>query len=218
MAQIFNRFSNLWARLIVAALLLGLPVVFVLSAVVVRSDWYNRRLVNVAQPVPFSHRHHVGEDGIDCRYCHVSVETSAFAGLPSTDICMTCHSQLWTEAPLLEPVRQSMRTGEPLRWQRVHDLPDFVYFDHSIHVNKGIGCESCHGRVDRMPLTHKVASLRMTWCLECHRNPEPQLRPLSQVFQMGWRPPSDQAIQGHRLAEQYRLNRAVMVDCYTCHR
>jgi hypothetical protein len=218
MTQIFSRFSNLWSRLLVIGCVLGIPALSILGSVVVRSDGYRHRFMVVQQPVPFSHRHHVGQDGIDCRYCHVSVETSAFAGLPSTDICMSCHSQLWTHAPVLEPVRRSMRTDEPIRWQRVHDLPDFVFFNHSIHVHKGIGCESCHGRVDRMPLTYPVASLRMTWCLECHRNPEPHLRPRDQVFQMGWQAPADQLARGRRLARDYHLNRNVMVDCYTCHR
>jgi Class III cytochrome C family. len=136
------------------------------------------------QPVPFSHKHHVGDDGIDCRYCHDTVETAAFAGIPSTRTCMTCHSQLFTDAPVLEPVRRSMASGEPLRWTRVHDLPDFVYFDHSIHVRKGVGCIECHGRVDRMPLMRREVSLDMQWCLACHRDPEPHRRAASLVFQM----------------------------------
>ena len=129
------------------------------------------------QPIPFSHAHHVGGLGIDCRYCHTSVETSSFAGIPPTKTCMNCHSQIWSTSPTLEPVRESFRTGVSIQWTRVNDLPDYVYFNHSIHVNKGIGCESCHGRVDRMPLTWQENSLQMDWCLDCHRDPGKHIRP-----------------------------------------
>ena len=142
------------------------------------------------QPVPFSHKHHVGDDGIDCRYCHTSVETSSFAGLPPTETCMSCHSQIWANAELLEPVRASFRTGKSIAWTRVHDLPDFVYFNHSIHVNKGIGCSTCHGRVDQMPLTYKVNTLYMQWCVECHRNPAQYVRPRDQVFNIAYQYPA----------------------------
>jgi hypothetical protein len=142
------------------------------------------------QPIPFSHKHHVGDDGIDCRYCHSSVEKSSFAGLPSAQVCLTCHSQLFSDAAILEPLRESARTGRPLRWVRVHDLPDFVFFNHSIHIAKGIGCFDCHGRVDRMPRIERVASLDMQWCLGCHR----------------------------REARERHLSLARMTDCSTCHR
>src|ERR1700684_4580719 len=168
------------------------------------------------QPVPFSHKHHVADDGIDCRYCHTSVEKSAFAGLPSTDICMSCHSQLWTNADMLEPVRASFRTGTSIEWTRVHDLPDFVYFNHSIHVNKGIGCSTCHGRVDQMPLMYKVNTLYMQWCIECHRNPEHYVRPRDQVFNMGYEAPPDQDQLGRRLMAEYKIQS--LTDCVTCHR
>ena len=148
------------------------------------------------QPVPFSHKHHVDGLGIDCRYCHTSVETSHYAGMPPTETCMTCHSQLWTQAALLEPVRQSLATGMPIQWNRVNDLPDFVYFDHSIHVNKGIGCATCHGQVDQMPLTWKENTLYMKWCLECHRAPENEIRPRGEVFNMKWQKPENQAAAG----------------------
>ena len=148
------------------------------------------------QPIPFSHKHHAGDDGIDCRYCHESVETSAFAGIPATEVCMSCHSQLFTEASLLQPLRDSAATGTRLRWTRVHDLPDFVYFDHSIHVAKGVACGECHGAIDRMPLVHRVASLEMQWCLDCHRHPERHL--------------ADPRV---KLDTTRRLT-----DCSTCHR
>ena len=167
------------------------------------------------QPVPFSHKHHVGDDGLDCRYCHDAVEHSASAGLPTTHTCMTCHSQLFTDAAMLEPVRRSAATGEALRWVRVHDLPDFVYFDHSIHVRKGVACIECHGRVDRMPLMRRVASLDMQWCLACHRDPEPHRRAASRVFEM--RATAEVRAEGGlpdtKIASTRRLT-----DCSTCHR
>jgi hypothetical protein len=167
------------------------------------------------QPIPFSHKHHVRDDGIDCRYCHNSVEKSSFAGIPSTHTCMSCHSQLFTDQAMLAPVRESMASGEPLHWKRVHDLPDFVYFDHSIHIAKGVGCIECHGHVDRMPLVRRVASLQMQWCLECHRNPEPHRRKASLVFEM--KPTSEVRAAGGmpdtRIASVRRLT-----DCSTCHR
>ncbi|HET7401074.1 MAG TPA: cytochrome c3 family protein [Usitatibacter sp.] len=168
-----------------------------------------------AQPVPFSHKHHVGDDGIDCRYCHASVETASFAGIPSTHVCMTCHSQLFTDAPMLAPVRESAARGEPLHWTRVHRLPDFVYFDHSIHVKKGVGCIECHGRVDRMPLMRRVAPLTMQWCLECHRDPAPRLRDPAHVFDMTPTPAVRVAagVPHEALATRRRLT-----DCSTCHR
>jgi hypothetical protein len=173
----------------------------------------------VEQVVPFSHKHHAGDDGLDCRYCHTTVETSAFAGIPALSTCMTCHSQLFTDAPLLAPLRIAYAGGQTLRWQRVHDLPDFVYFDHSIHVSKGIGCSSCHGAVDEMPLTSRSASLRMQWCLECHRAPERQLRPRDQIFNMHWQPPPDQVLRGKRLRQSYHIHSTeVLTSCSTCHR
>ncbi len=168
------------------------------------------------QPVPFSHKHHVTDDGIDCRYCHTSVETSHFAGLPATEICMSCHSQIWTNAAILEPVRASFRTGVSLSWTRVYDLPDFVYFNHSIHINKGIGCSTGHGRIDLMPLTYKVNTLYMNWCLGCHRAPEQYVRPRDQVFNMTYAPPPDQLELGRKLVAEYKIQK--LTDCWTCHR
>jgi hypothetical protein len=168
------------------------------------------------QPVMFSHKHHVDGLGIDCRYCHTSVEVSSSAGIPPTHTCMSCHSQVWTEAPLLQPVRESYRTGIPLQWVRVHDLPDFVYFNHSIHVKKGIGCTSCHGRVDQMPLMRQVNTLYMGWCLECHRNPEAFVRPREEIFNSAWTPVRDQAEMGRELVQEYQIRS--LDNCSTCHR
>jgi len=170
------------------------------------------------QVVPFSHKHHVGDVGLDCRYCHTSVEQSAFAGLPPTHTCMTCHSQLFTQQPMLAPVMQSFASGDPLPWNRIHDLPDFVYFNHSIHIAKGVGCATCHGPVDHMPLTWKVAPLEMQWCLDCHRAPEKYLRPVEHVFDMEWQPTENQMALGKRLAAAYHIHKATLADCSTCHR
>jgi hypothetical protein len=155
-----------------------------------RSPWVTRQGQRPDQPVPFSHKHHVEGLGLQCQYCHVSVEKSSYAGIPPTKTCMNCHSQIWTNAQLLEPVRQSWATGASLQWIKVHDLPDFVYFNHEIHVNKGIGCASCHGRVDEMPLMYEQNSLQMEWCLNCHRNPSVNLRPTSEIYNMAWAAPS----------------------------
>ena len=184
------------------------------------------------QPVPFSHQHHVAALGIDCRYCHTSVETSSFAGIPPTRTCMNCHSQIWTNAAMLEPVRESYRSGKSLVWTRVNDLPDFVYFNHSIHIAKGVGCNTCHGPVDRMPLMYNYASLQMEWCLNCHRNPEEYLRPRDQVFNMRYQQPTtslpvvvdgkafaDQDSLGSYLVKKYNLRTvADITSCNTCHR
>jgi hypothetical protein len=216
MAQIFHRSSNGLARLVPWAF------AFLVSGVVVAAYRINQGSfitdVRVAkdQPVPFSHKHHVGDDGIDCRYCHTSVETSPFAGLPATEICMSCHSQIWPDADVLEPVRESWRTGRSLRWTRLHDLPDFVYFNHSIHINKGIGCSTCHGRVDEMPLEYKVNTLYMQWCIECHRNPGQYVRPRDQVFNAAYEYPPNQNELGINLVKAYNIRS--LTDCVTCHR
>jgi len=219
MPQIFHPSSNTVSKASIFGALFFLAglgwVVFQLF----RSPFVSRVNVPVEQPVPFSHEHHVSGLGIDCRYCHTSAENSSFAGIPPTHTCMTCHSQIWVDSPMLEPVRASFRTGEPIQWIRVHDLGDFVYFNHSIHVNKGVGCETCHGRVDQMPLTWKANTLYMEWCLQCHRNPEKYLRPTDQVFTMGYHPAEDQAVLGQQLATQYNIAPiAWMTDCSICHR
>ena len=182
-----------------------------------RLDYVSQVGVARDQPVPFSHKHHVTGVGIDCRYCHTSVEESAFAGIPPTETCMTCHSMLWTEAAILEPVRASLRDDEPIRWTRVHDLPDFVYFRHDIHLSKGIGCQSCHGQVDQMPLMWKENTLNMEWCLECHRAPEKHIRPKEEVFNMNWSPPTNQEEVGRNLVEQYDVQKFQLTDCSICH-
>lgn len=170
------------------------------------------------QVIPFSHQRHVQGNGIDCRYCHTSVEDGAYAGIPPTETCMTCHSQVLADAPMLEPVRESWKTGKPLEWVRVHDLPDFAYFNHSVHVTQGIGCSTCHGRVDKMPLTWKEESLRMAWCLRCHENPEKHLRPMDQVYNMEWTPPANQLEQGRRFIQERGIRVEQLKNCSICHR
>ena len=169
----------------------------------------------IQQPVPFSHEHHVSGLGLDCRYCHGTVETGAFAGMPSTSTCMKCHGQIWTEADILEPVRQSFQTGRPIRWTRVHDLADYVYFDHSIHVNKGVACATCHGPVDQMPLVRKAQPLTMQWCLDCHRNPEPFVGPRARVFDM---PSSHDPASTPEPAPHPEVDAGGLTNCSTCHR
>lgn len=183
-----------------------------------RSSWYTGVGAFVEQPVPFSHKHHAGELGLDCRYCHTGVEKSAFAGLPPTETCMTCHSQLWTNAEMLAPVRESLATDKPIRWQRVHHLPDYVYFDHSVHVRNGIGCSSCHGDVEAMPLMTKAKSLSMAWCLDCHRDPAKNLRPENEIFDMRWQPAADQKDKGKMLLAHYGIRPGHLTDCSVCHR
>ncbi|MBI5508309.1 MAG: cytochrome c3 family protein [Deltaproteobacteria bacterium] len=216
--QLFPAGANTLAR----ATLVGaaLAVVFVLVAVdrLARSAWLTRVGDAREQPIPFSHKHHVGGVGLDCRYCHTSVETSPFAGLPPVQTCMTCHSQLWSEAGLLEPLRRSFATDRGIAWVRVHDLPDFVYFNHSIHVRQGIGCTTCHGPIDKMPLVWQESSLQMSWCLECHRRPERFVRPRAAVFDVGWQSPADQETRGAALVALYGIRKEQLTDCSVCHR
>ncbi len=216
MAQIFKRSANSLAMASIAVLVVVVAGLGWFVNSFSRSDYVTEVGVPRGQPVPFCHKHHVGDVGIDCRYCHTSVETSAFAGIPPTETCMSCHSQLFTDSPMLEPVRASFRNGTPIRWTRVHELPDYVYFNHSIHINKGVGCSTCHGRVDQMPLMWRASRLQMEWCLECHRAPERFVRPRDQVFNMEWQPPADQLGLGQRLVQEYRIQK--LTDCYTCHR
>jgi Zn ribbon nucleic-acid-binding protein len=190
MAQIFHPSMNTFSRVTIFGAVFLLAAALWLASVWSRSNYVTEVGVVRDQPVPFSHEHHVAGLGIDCRYCHTSVETSASAGMPSTATCMNCHARIWNQSPLLEPVRASYRTGESLEWTRVHDLPDFVYFNHSVHVAAGVGCASCHGRVDKMPLMWREHSLHMDWCLDCHRNPEPHRRPRDEVFNLAWEPPT----------------------------
>src|SRR5262244_1205966 len=202
MAQIFHRSTNFIARfsLFSAIFLAGLALTGILA--LARSPYFTRQNISREQPVQFSHKHHVGDDGIDCRYCHTSVETSATAGIPPTKTCMNCHAQIWSQSPFLEPVRASFRTGQSIEWTRVHDLPDFVYFNHSIHVAKGMGCTTCHGQVDRMPLMWREKSLQMEWCIDCHREPEKYVRPRSMVFRVDYEEPSNQMELGKQLVAE----------------
>jgi hypothetical protein len=216
MPQIFHHSTNTLSRFsIFGALFLVVAALWALLEIN-RSTYVTRAGEAREQPVPFSHAHHVGGIGIDCRYCHTTVEFAATAGIPSTKTCMNCHTQIWSDSPTLEPVRESFRTDRSIEWVRVHDLPDFVYFDHSAHVNKGVGCSTCHGRVDRMPLMWQEASLQMEWCLECHRHPERYLRPRSEVFNVAYEPPADQLELGRQLKAEYHVQ--TRTGCSTCHR
>ncbi len=214
-AQLFGPSFGLLFRVTVFAALVALAVG--ISAWRVLTGYRAARLDALEQPVPFSHRHHVGDDGIDCRYCHTSVETSAFAGIPPLSTCMTCHSQLFTDQAVLAPLVRAYLADASLRWQRVHTLPDFAYFNHSIHIAKGVGCASCHGAVDEMPLTWRVAPLTMRWCLDCHRAPEKHLRPANQIFNLHWRSPQ-QDVLGARLLRTDHLDTRRLTDCSVCHR
>jgi hypothetical protein len=190
MAQVFDRSSNALARF---SLVLTGVIVIALGVTLdqlQRSPWVTRQGQRPDQPIPFSHKHHVQGLGLQCQYCHQQVETAAYAGIPPTKTCINCHAQIWTDAQLLEPVRQSWATGASIQWIKVHDLPDYVYFNHEIHVNKGIGCASCHGRVDEMPLMYMQNTLQMEWCLNCHRNPAVNLRPTAEIYNMAWAGPS----------------------------
>jgi len=216
MPQIFHRSANTLSKVSLFGVLSLAGGLILLALVLARSSYVTRANEFVEQPLQFSHLHHVTDDGIDCRYCHTSVETSPFAGIPPTKTCMNCHSQLFSIEPILEPVRASFRDDKPLHWVRVHDLPDFVYFNHSIHVKKGMGCETCHGRVDQMPLMQQVNTLQMEWCLNCHRNPENYVRPRSEITTMGYRPPVPQSVIGPQLVKEYGINS--LTSCSTCHR
>jgi hypothetical protein len=232
MPQIFHRSTNTISRASIVLTLLAVSGFFFYTVQMQRSPYVSWRGVAREQPVPFSHVHHVAGVGIDCRYCHTSVEVSGFAGIPPTKTCMNCHAQIWTNTAMLEPIRESYRTNTPISWTRVDMLPDFVYFDHSIHINKGVGCESCHGRVDRMPLMHAYGSMQMEWCLDCHRAPEKFLRPRSEVFNMAYQQPApdapvavdgkmftSQLVLGTYLRQKYHLRSVYdITSCYTCHR
>jgi hypothetical protein len=219
MPQIFHRSFNTLSKVSIFGAVFFLAAFGWVLAKLARSSYTTGANVVRDQPVPFSHQHHVGGLGIDCRYCHTSVEQSSFAGIPPTKTCMNCHNQIWTGSAMLEPVRASYKSNESVPWNRVHNLADFVFFDHSIHVKKGIGCASCHGRVDEMPLTMQVASLQMEWCLECHRQPERHVRPRAEVFNMQWQPPADpreRMAQADQLMKDYNVQK--LTHCSACHR
>jgi hypothetical protein len=213
--QLFGRRLELGIRLGVLALFLLFPALVAYG--VWRDSAYEALGDPVQQPIPFSHKHHVGDDGIDCRYCHTTVETSRHAGLPGTSICLGCHSQLYTDAKVLQPLHESARTGQPIAWNRVHSLPDFVFFDHSVHVAKGVACVECHGRVDQMPLTWRSQPMQMQWCLACHRDPTPHLHPHDKVFDMT--PNTLSTDEARSLAQMLRIESTRrLTDCSTCHR
>lgn len=229
MAQLFSRSATTWFRVSLALFALFIIGLFfsgeLQRTLFIWSDGAPREQPMLfgskphVRPLQFSHKHHVGDDGIDCRYCHTSVETSSFAGIPSTKICMNCHRQIWLSSEMLAPVHASALSGQAMRWTRVHDLPDFVYFNHRIHLAKGVGCSTCHGRVDQMPITRLVQPLVMSWCVNCHRHPEQALRPQSEIFNMEWQPPNNQEELGRVLMAEYHLqDTALLTSCSTCHR
>ena len=216
MSQIFHRSANTLSRVSIFGAVFIVAALLGLFDEINRSPWVTEARVAREQPIQFSHERHVAGNGIDCRYCHTSVEESAFAGIPPTRTCMNCHSQIFSTSPFLELVRQSFRSDQSIQWTRVHDLPDFVYFNHSIHLHKGIGCTTCHGQVDRMPLMWQEKSLQMEWCIDCHRNPERYVRPRDAVFGVDYVPPPDQLELGRRLVAEYQIQK--LTSCSTCHR
>jgi hypothetical protein len=213
MTPLFPRWSNTVFRLAILAAF-GSPIVAIAALIIfLRTPWRRNQFEALEQPVQFDHRHHTQDDGIDCRYCHSTVDKAATAGIPSTEKCMGCHNQVWNGSPMLDPVRQSYFSSLPIAWNRVHDLPDFVYFDHSVHVRHGVGCATCHGRIDRMPAVEQVVPLTMAWCLDCHRHPEPHLRPIEQVTNMSW---SDDGTIAAAIAVKQPVRH--LTNCSTCHR
>lgn len=217
MQPLFTPRANLLARASLVAALILLFGVACFAYAYTRSSYFTGVGVAPAQPIPFSHHHHVAGLGIDCRFCHPEVEYSAHAGMPTTSTCLKCHSQVWLDAPMLQPLHESLRDGKPIRWTRVHDLPDFTYFNHSIHVAKGVACETCHGRVDQMRLAYKSEPLFMKWCLECHRDPASFVRPPDAVLELGWSADADTA-HGRALLEQNGIKMEGLTNCSTCHR
>jgi hypothetical protein len=222
MAQVFHKSANNIAKASIVALVLVSGLAGFMVTQISRSSYLTGQFVEKQQPVQFSHKHHVGDDGIDCRYCHTSVETSSSAGMPPTSTCMNCHSQIWADSPYLEPVRASFRDNKPIQWERVHDLPDYVYFNHSIHVAKGVGCNTCHGQIDNMASVFQENTLQMEWCLSCHRQPENFLRPKSEIYNMSWRPQNrsfEEVSEGLKLKAEYKVrDTTMMTSCSTCHR
>jgi len=219
MAQIFRKSANNIARISMLMVVVLGGCAFFAYTQIARSSYLTGRYLERQQPVQFSHKHHVGDDGIDCRYCHQTVETTASAGMPSTQTCMNCHSQLWADSPYLEPVRASFRDNKPIEWQRVHDLPEFVYFNHSIHVAKGVGCSTCHGQIDNMPAVYQENTLQMEWCINCHRNPQQFIRPKAEIYNMQWSDGDIDTTQRDKLKTDYKIrSREMMTSCSTCHR
>lgn len=219
MSQIFNPSANNIARL--SILIGGLVALFIAAIFPAwdRSPYTDRAPAGIAieQPVRFSHKLHSGNLNISCVYCHGGAEVSRYAGISDTHTCMSCHSQIALYSELLEPVRASYETGEPLVWNKVHDLAEHVYFNHAVHVNNGVGCESCHGRVDEMPLVWQAESMTMNWCMDCHNNPEEYLRPESEIYTFGWEPEGDQIELGLQLIDEYQINTEGLNQCSVCH-
>ena len=219
MSQIFKKSANAAVRSSLFAVLTLVLFLGWFIFTLMRSSWVTKQNEFVEQPLQFSHAHHVGGVGLDCRYCHTSVEKSSFAGIPPTKTCINCHSQIWSNAPILEPVRASFRDDKPLNWIRVNDLPDFVYFNHQIHVKQGVGCATCHGPVDKMALMYQATTLQMEWCLDCHRAPEKYLRPRAEVFNMAYQAPANQLEVGMALKKEYKVPGIDhMTSCSVCHR
>ena len=219
MSQLFSPRANVYSRVIIFGAVILVCGAGWATSEIFWSPYTTYVAVPFDQPVPFSHKHHVGDDGIDCRYCHNSVEKSRFAGMPTSETCMTCHSQIFNDAPVLAPVRKSLATNMPLKWTRVYDLPDYVYFDHSIHVAKGLGCSTCHGHVDQMPIMWRVNTLYMKWCLDCHRAPQRFVRPQAKIYDMNWQPSRNQLADGLQLVAQHKIDASGrMTNCGTCHR
>jgi len=216
MAQIFHHSTNTIARVSIYGAVLIIALLGYAVNVVNQTSYVTEVHNALPQPVPFSHKHHVGELGLDCRYCHASVEISSSAGMPPTQTCMACHSQIWTNAAILEPIRASYRDSKPISWTRVNAVPDFVYFNHSIHIAKGVGCTTCHGPVAEMNITWRAETLYMRWCLECHEAPQKFLRPRSEIFNAFYVPPADQEALGFRLMKEYKVQS--LTSCTTCHR
>jgi hypothetical protein len=219
MAQFFNKSANNIARISIVAAVVLAGVAGFAYTIIARSSYLTGRYVEKQQPIQFSHKHHAGDDGIDCRYCHQTVETTASAGMPSTQTCMNCHSQLFADQPYLEPVRASFRDNKPMEWERVHDLPEFTYFNHSIHIAKGVGCSTCHGQIDNMPAVFQENTLQMEWCIACHRAPEQFIRPKSEIFNMQWQDGDIDTADREKLKVDYRIrSKEMMTSCSTCHR
>ncbi len=214
MKTVFPDWADTAFRVALAGIVIVATIAAIAPMIYVRTPFHQRREYPVDQPVQFDHRHHVRDDGVDCLYCHSTATKTRYAGIPATEVCMGCHNQVWPGSIALEPVRRSYFSGQPLKWQRVHELPGYVYFDHSIHLHKGVGCVTCHGRVDEMGLVYQVAPLSMGWCLDCHRNPAPHLRPREEITNMTWQPPSERF--GQQLAAMYDARPST--NCTTCHR
>lgn len=219
MAQIFHHSANNVAKISIAVAIVLAGVAGLVFTQVARSSYLTGRYMEKQQPVQFSHKHHSGDDGIDCRYCHTAVETSSSAGMPPTQTCMNCHTQIWSDSPYLEPVRASYRDNKPIQWEKVHDLPEYVYFNHSIHIAKGVGCSTCHGQIDNMPAVWQENTLQMEWCLSCHREPEKFIRPKSEIYNMNWQDGDITAQERLQLKADYKIrSKEMMTSCSTCHR